>query len=91
MLQKLFDEHGMANFVMELIELVDDVDTLETREVHWTNELKPTMNVVDTKLSANDVQEIRKMNEENIPLSEISSKYNISNKYLLDILRGNRW
>jgi hypothetical protein len=91
MLQKLFDEHGMANFVMELIELVDDVDTLETREVHWTNELKPTMNVVDTKLSTNDVQEIRKMNEQNIPLSEISSKYNISNKYLLDILRGNRW
>lgn len=91
MLQELYNAHGMSQFIMELVELIDDIDALETREVYWTDQLKPSMNVVDTKLSANDVAEIRKLNEEKIPLSEISSKYNISNKYLLDILRGNRW
>ena len=76
---------------MELIELVDDVDTLETREVFWTNELCPPLNVVDTRLSLSDVEKIKALNEEKLPLEEIASQFNISVKYLKEILSGYRW
>ena len=87
----LYDTHGANTFTMELVELVDNVTTLETREVYWINLLSPNLNVTNTKLSESDVNDIRKLNEEKLSLSEIALKYNISVKYLLDILRGNRW
>ena len=90
-LQQVYDKDGDANLVMELLELVEDIDTLETREVYWTDLLKPNLNVVDTKLSKADVEKIRDLNEQKLPLDEIASKFNISVKYLKEILSGYRW
>lgn len=90
-LQSVCNRDGEANLVMELLELVEDIDSLETREVYWTNLLKPNINVVDTKLSKNDVALIRDLNEKELPLAEIASRFNISVKYLKEILSGYRW
>ena len=90
-LQVVYNRDGDSNLVMELIELVEDINELETREVYWTDLLKPNLNVVDTKLSKNDVEKIRQLNEEKLPLSEIASRFNISVKYLKEILSGYRW
>jgi hypothetical protein len=76
---------------MELVELVEDTDTLETREAYWIKTLNPTMNVTDTKLSIADVNIIKELNEKKLPLEEIAFQFNISVKYLKEILSGYRW
>jgi len=90
-LQELYNSHTATDFVMELIELVEDTDTLETREAHWIKTFSPTMNVTDTKLSIADVNIIKELNEKKLPLEEIASQFNISVKYLKEILSGYRW
>lgn len=90
-LQALYNTVGKSKMIMELVELVEDEDSLETREVYWIENLKPNLNVVDTKLSKNDVQKIRSLNTEGLPLEEIALKFNISVKYLKEILSGYRW
>lgn len=90
-LQNVCDRDGESNLVMELLELVEDINDLETREVYWTDLLKPNLNVVDTKLSKNDVDKIRQLNEEKLPLEEIASRFNLSVKYLKEIISRYRW
>lgn len=90
-LQELYNTHGPKAFTMELVELVPDVLTLETREVYWTDLKKPTMNVVNTRLSARDAEEIKKLSSEGVCEKEVASKFNISTKYLREILRGDKW
>lgn len=90
-LQALYTQHGAKNFTMELIELVPDINQLETREVYWTEQKRPTLNVVNTRLSLADVKAIREMVQANIPEEEIAAKYNLTIKYLKEILRGGRW
>ena len=90
-LQALYTQHGAKNFTMELIELVPNMDELETREVYWTEQKRPTLNVVNTRLSLADVKVIREMVQANVPEEEIAAKYNLTIKYLREILRGGRW
>lgn len=90
-LQELSDKFGVGTIVMETIELVDDEDTLETREVYWINLLKPNLNVVDTKLSATDVAKIRLMIDSEFPEHIVAGEFNISVKYLREIINGNKW
>ena len=90
-LQEVYNRDGNSNLVMETLELVEDVDTLESREVYWTDQLKPNLNVVDTKLSKVDVQEIRTSYEKGLSLEEIADDYDISVKYLKEIIAGYRW
>ena len=76
---------------MELVELVPNMDELETREVYWTEQKRPTLNVVNTRLSISDVKVIREMVQSNVPEDQIAAKYNLTIKYLREILRGGRW
>jgi excinuclease UvrABC nuclease subunit len=89
-IQKLYDTYGPNSLTMELIELVEDPNDLETREVYYINTLSPNLNVVATKLSRNDVDRI-KLEVDYISLKEVCKKYNLTLKYLKEILRGGRW
>lgn len=76
---------------MELLELVEDPLDLETREAYYIGTLSPSLNVTDTKLSRNDVERLRQEVETGTALEDICTKYNITIKYLKEILRGGRW
>lgn len=89
-IQRLYTSHGPDSILMELVELVDDKDNLETREVYWIETLKPTLNVVNTRLSKNDVIELRQLLG-TMPNEEIAKKYNLTIKYLNEIIRGDKW
>ena len=89
-IQRLYNEHGSKSFTMALLELVEDKDALETVEVRYIKELAPTLNVTDTKLSKTDVEQLR-IDILSLTESEVAIKYNISIKYLKEILRGGKW
>lgn len=36
-LQRTFDKHGEENFIWEILELVEDINILKTREQYWIN------------------------------------------------------
>lgn len=76
---------------MELLELVEDVDTLESCEVKWMSFLNPSMNVVNTRISKKDAEDIRSMDSLGVSMEEICKKYNLTIKYLMEILRGDKW
>jgi len=90
-LQELYNAHGPKAFTMELLELVPDVLILETKEVYWTELKKPTMNVVNTRLSSRDAEEIRNLNTSGVCEAEIAERFKISIKYLREILKGDKW
>ncbi|MCB1711910.1 MAG: GIY-YIG nuclease family protein [Candidatus Riesia sp.] len=90
-LQKLYNEHGSKMFTMELLELVPEIEQLESREVYWIENKKPSLNVVNTRLSEADVSVILGMVANNVELEQIATKYNLTLKYLKEILRGDRW
>lgn len=77
-------------FTMELLELVEDKDTLETREAYWISIRKPTLNVTDTKLSKAAADSL-KIDSQTLDKQQLCEKYNLSQKYLNEILRGGRW
>jgi group I intron endonuclease len=90
-LQELYNAHGWKMFEMTLLELIPEKDSLETREAYWIANKNPSLNIVDTKLSRNDVNQINDMISSGSLEEEISQKYNITVKYLKEILRGGRW
>jgi len=90
LLQSLCDLYGTMSLTMTLIELVEDEGDLETREAFWTKERKANVNVTNTKLSDNSVIELRK-DLDSLAKKDIAIKYNISVKYLNEIIRGDRW
>lgn len=89
-LQALYNTHGPKAFTMELIELVEDKGSLETREAFYINTMSPNLNVVDTKLSKNDADEIKRLVATE-DLDTLCLRFNISLKYLKEILRGDKW
>ena len=90
-LQALYSQHGQKSFTMALVELVEKIDDLEAREVHYTELLKPTLNVVNTRLSKSGAEDIKKMIQDGHDEAIIAHKYNLSVKYLREIARGDRW
>jgi len=76
---------------MELLELVEDPLDLENREAYYIGTLSPSLNVTDTKLSRNDVVKLRTEAETGAALEDLCTKYNLTMKYLKEILRGGRW
>ena len=90
-LQALYDLYGPKSFTMELLELVEDESTLETREVFWIELKKPSLNVADTRLSESAAEDIKNMIASGASDEEIMSKYNLTRKYLLEIKRGDKW
>lgn len=91
-LQALYDTYGPKCLVMTLVERIPDeeIEGIEAREVYWTEFYKPTLNVVHTKLSKQDASYIIE-NVDVIGKEAICTKYNITNKYLNEILRGDKW
>lgn len=83
--------YGPKSFTMELLELVEDESTLETREVFWIELKKPSLNVADTRLSESAAEDIKNMIASGASDEEIMSKYNLTRKYLLEIKRGDKW
>ena len=90
-MQQLYDKHGPACFELTLIEIVDDVSSLERREVYWIQALEPAINIMSTKLSPADIVDIKYKLSVGQHLDEVAHAYNISVKYLREILRGGRW
>lgn len=45
-LQNAFNKYGESNFVFEVIELVNDLNALTTREQYWMDNLTPTYNTM---------------------------------------------
>lgn len=90
-LQALYNQYGFTGLTMELLELVEDPLDLENREVYYIDTLSPSLNVTDTKLSRNDVVKLRTEAETGAPLEDLCTKYNLTMKYLKEILRGGRW
>jgi hypothetical protein len=90
-LQELYDKYGPQSFEFEVIEVCDDESNLETREVFWIQALQPDINVVNTRLSQNDVRNIKMLVSQGITLDILAHRYNISVKYLKEVLRGDKW
>ena len=88
LLQGLYDSCGPDSLLMELVELVDDHELLEAREVYWTKLTEPSINRVNTRLCQKDVEEIK---SSSLSLEELSVRYCTTVKYLREILRGGRW
>ena len=89
-LQALHDLYGTKSLTMTLVELVEDEGSLETREAFWTKEKEANLNVTNTKLSANSIVELH---DDLLTLEkkDVAIKYNISIKYLNEIIRGDKW
>ena len=90
-MQELYNKYGPQSFEFEVIELCADEDSLETREVFWIQALQPDINIVNTKLSVNDVRNIKLLISQGIGLLEVCDRYNLSLKYLKEVLRGDKW
>lgn len=90
-MQELYNQYGPDSFEMTLIEVVDDVNKLESREVYWIHALSPQINIMNTKLSPADIRDIKYALSLGEPLEEVAHRYDISFKYLREILRGGRW
>jgi len=90
-LQALYKAHGAANFEMVLLELVEDKNDLESREAYWIGIKQPTLNITDTKLSQNAVNQIKVLVASGVQEDEVANRYKITTKYLREILRGARW
>jgi len=90
-LQRLYNEHGPKNFTMELLELVPNKEDLEAREVYWTDFRKPTLNVVNTRLSPSTAKDVKNMIDSGVSDEEIINKYGLTKKYLSELKRGDKW
>lgn len=90
-LQELYTQHGAKNFTMELLELVPNIEELETKEVYWTEQKRPTLNVVNTRLSISDVRVIKDLISSGGSEEEVAGKFRLSVKYLREIMRGDKW
>jgi hypothetical protein len=90
-LQALYDLYGQKEFTMELVELVEDHELLEAREVYWTDIKKPTLNVVNTRLSPSTALDVKNMIDSGAYDEDIISKYNLTPKYLQELKRGDKW
>jgi hypothetical protein len=76
---------------MELLELVPNIEELETKEVYWTEQKRPTLNVVNTRLSISDVRVIKDLISSGGSEEEVAGKFRLSVKYLREIMRGDKW
>lgn len=91
LLQNLWDTYGSKWFTMLCLEVVDDIDSIESRERYYVESLCPQLNIRAVKLSKTDVEDIRSSIAAGVTHSDICSKYSITPKYLSEILRGSRW
>ena len=97
-LQDLYDKYGAGSMEFQIIEVVtpssDEDDTLfslERREIYWTKALGADINIMNTRLSPSDVEDIKSSLSRGESMVEVAQRFSISTKYLREILRGRRW
>lgn len=93
-LQELYNTYGRKELVMTVLERVIDQELplLESFEVKWIKKLNPSINVVNTRLCKPDVDSLRKRIDSGESTEEdICKQYDLTLKYLKEILRGGRW
>lgn len=84
-LQALYDTHGILSLEMKIIELVPP-PKLCAREWYWINELNPSLNIMDRKLSNQIIEDIRALRASGYKDKYICRKYCLTKGYLKYLL-----
>jgi len=93
-LQELFNKYGASSMEFQIIEVAQDgesIASLEKREIYWTRALGADLNIMNTRLSVSDVDNIKSSLSRGESVEEVARRFSISIKYLREILRGDRW
>lgn len=59
--------------------------------MYWTDFRKPTLNVVNTRLSPSTAKDVKNMIDSGVSDEEIINKYGLTKKYLSELKRGDKW